>query len=80
MLEKLFSRGSPGKHCVRSKFSLMDEVFGRNLFLSDRIVESRFCDFEDECLRDRRRYVSIRYVLHSEHVAFVFYTDPLLSF
>ena len=51
-------------------------MFGSNLFLSDKIVDSRFCDCEDECLGDRWRYVSIRFVLHFEHVVFVFYRDP----
>ena len=50
-------------------------MFGSYLFLSDRIVDSRFCDCEDECLRDRWRKVSIRFVLHFEHVAFVFCRD-----
>ena len=54
----------------------MDEMFGSNLFLSDKIVDSRFCDCEDECLWDRWRQVSIRFVLHFEHVAFVFCRDP----
>ena len=27
-------------------------MFGSNLFLSDKIVDSRFCDSEDECLWD----------------------------
>ena len=53
----------------------MDEMFGSNLFLSDKIVDSRFCDCEDECLRDRWRLVSIRFVLQFEHVAFVFCRD-----
>ena len=46
-------------------------MFGSNLFSSDKIVDSCFCDCEDECLRDR-----LRFVLHFEHVAFVFYRDP----
>ena len=45
----------------------MDEMFGSNLF---------FCDCENECLRDRWRLVSIRFVLQFEHVAFVFCRDP----
>ena len=49
-------------------------------FLSDKTVESRFCDCEDECLRDRRMSVSIRFVLHFEHVAIVFCRDPPSSF
>ena len=28
--------------------SFTDEMFGRNLFLSDKIVDSRFCDCEDD--------------------------------
>ena len=51
-------------------------MFGNIFFLSDKIVDSRFCDCEDECLRDRWRWVSIRFVLHFEHVAFVFCWDP----
>ena len=51
-------------------------MFGSDLFLFDNIVDSRFCDCEDECLRDRWRLVSIRFVLHFEHVAFVFCRDP----
>ena len=47
-------------------------MFGRNLFLSDKIVEARFCDCEDECLRDRWRLISKRFVLHFEYVAVVF--------
>ena len=34
-----------------------------------------FCDCEDECLWDRWRYVSYRFVLYFEHVAFVFCRD-----
>ena len=51
-------------------------MFGSNLFLSDKIADSRFFDCEDECLRDRWSWVSIRFVLHFEHVAFVFCRDP----
>ena len=39
-------------------------------------MDSRLCDCEDECLRDRWRKVSIRFVLHFEQVAFVFCRDP----
>ena len=33
-----------------TKPSFMDEMFGRNLVLFDKTVESRFCDCKDECL------------------------------
>ena len=49
----------------------MNEMFGRNLFLSDKIVEPSFCDCEDECIRDRWIPVSISFVLHFEYVASV---------
>ena len=51
-------------------------MFGSNFFLFDKIVDSRFCDCEDECLRDRWRKVSIRFVLRFEHVAFVLCREP----
>ena len=41
-----------GQHCVGPKISFTDEMFGSNLFLSDKIVDSSFCDCEDECLWD----------------------------
>ena len=50
-----FQQGTIGQHCVGPKILFTDEVFGSNLFLSDKIVDSRFCDCEDECLRDRWR-------------------------
>ena len=49
----------------------MYEMFGRNLFLPDKIVESRFYDCKDEYLRDRRGFA-----LHNEHVAIVFAEIP----
>ena len=55
-------------------------MFGNNLFLSDKIVESCFCDCEDECLLDRWRYSSITFVLRFEDVAFVFCRDPSTFF
>ena len=50
---KAFQQGTIGQHCVGPKISFTDEMFGSNLFLSDKIVDSRFCDCEDECLWDR---------------------------
>ena len=35
-----------------------------------------YCDCEDECLRDRWRKISIRFVLHFEHVAIVYCIGP----
>ena len=71
-----FQQGTIGQHCVEPKISFTNEIFGSNLYLSDKIVDSHICDCEDECLRDRCRLVSIRFVLHFEHVAFVFCRDP----
>ena len=42
-----------GQNCVGPNILFKDEIFGSYLFLSDKIVDSRFCDCEDECLRDR---------------------------
>ena len=55
ILVKFFKQGTIGQHCVGPKISFTDEMFGSNLFLSDKIVDSRFCDCEDECLWDRWR-------------------------
>ena len=33
-------------------------MFGSNLFLSDKIVDSRFCDCENECLRDQNTRIN----------------------
>ena len=52
---KAFQQGTIGQHCVGPKISFTDEMFGSNLFLSDKIADSRFCDCEDECLWDRWR-------------------------
>ena len=52
---KAFQQGSIGQHCVGPKFLFTDEMFGSNLFLSDKIEDSRFCDWEDESLRDQLR-------------------------
>ena len=52
---KTFQQGTIGQHCVGPYISFTDEMFGSNLFLYDKIVDSRFCDCEDECLRDRWR-------------------------
>ena len=49
---KAFQRGTIRQHCVGPKISSTDEMFGSNLFLSDKIFDSRFYDCEDECLRD----------------------------
>ena len=48
-------------------------MFGRNLFLSDKIAESRFCDFEDG-IDGGRLVVGLFYIF--EHVAFVFCREP----
>ena len=69
-------QGTIGQHCVGPKISSTDEMFESNLFLSDKIIDSRFCDCEDECLRDQWSLVSIRFVLHFEHVVFVFCREP----
>ena len=37
---KAFQQGTIGQHCVGPKISFTDEMFGSNLFLSDRIVDS----------------------------------------
>ena len=76
ILEKLFSREPSSSIVLAQKISFTDEMFGSNLFLSDKIVDSRFCDCEDECFRDQWRKVSIMFVLHFEHVAFVFCRNP----
>ena len=39
---KAFQQGTIGQHCVGPKISFTDEMFGSNLFLSDKIVDSRF--------------------------------------
>ena len=57
---KAFQQGTIGQHCVGLKISFTDEMFGSNLFLSDKIVDSRFYDCKDKCFRDRW---SIRLVL-----------------
>ena len=46
--------------------AFMDEMFGRNLFLSEKIVEPRFCDYEDEAFGiDRGRLISgLFYILN----------------
>ena len=52
ILEKLSSRKPYGKHCVGPKFLFVKEMCRRNLFLSDKIIESHFYDCKEECLRD----------------------------
>ena len=45
---KAFQQETMGQHYVGPKISFTDEMFGSNLFLSDRTIDSRFCDCEDE--------------------------------
>ena len=39
---KTFLQGTIGQHCVGPKLSFTDEMFGSNLFLSDKIVTHIF--------------------------------------
>ena len=48
----------------------MDEMFGRNLFLSDKIVESRFYDCEDKCfgINGDRLVLGLFYILNMQRM------------
>ena len=50
---KTFQQGTIAKQYVGPKILFMAEMFGRNLFLFDKIAEPCFCDCEHKCLRDR---------------------------